>query len=210
MSAFQDLVDAGVAVYFADYCQQIDSIAAMAHGVWTAILGAGIDQEVFLLGYSMGGFVAQSMYMQAPSRVAGLILLCTACLTLEDVVSTLLGGTHTIAIRSFINGTRPHDIPAAGIVSEEMFQRELSAIVAHVISNVCQFVNTVENCPVLSVYGSADKVVSVQSMEKLRQLALRTTFNEYVFPEAGHDLIYTQPGALGALLAQWVLRNSAQ
>jgi pimeloyl-ACP methyl ester carboxylesterase len=207
--AFQDAVDAGVAVYIADYNEQISSVAAMAHGVWTAILAAGIDEQVFLLGYSMGGFVAQSMYLQAPTRVAGLILLSTACLTLADMVTTFLGGKHTHALRSFMRGARPRDVPDAGIVSRETFEKELAAVVAHVISNAGKFMQTVNNCPIASIYGSKDKVICVESMARLRQVASQTPFNEYVFPDAGHDLIYTQPSALAALLAQWLLAHAS-
>jgi pimeloyl-ACP methyl ester carboxylesterase len=206
-AAFAPLRD--VTVFFADYGNAVDSVPAMAHAIWMAVLAAGIDCAVVLLGYSMGGFVAQSMYLQAPSRVAGLVFLSTTCLSLEDVVCSLLGGAHGDTLNTFVaKGRRPRHVPAGGIVSPAIFAREVAAVLAHVTANDCRFMRTVTDCPVLSVYGSADTVVSVASMEKLRALADVTPFEEHVFAGAGHDLIYEQPAAFAALLQAWIDANA--
>ena len=196
-------------VYAADYGEHVDSIPAMAHAAWTAVLSSGIDRQVYLLGYSMGGFVAQSMYLMAPSRVAGIVFLSTTCMALQDVVESLLDGHHGHSLQTFVQGKRPRHVPPGGVVTPAIFAREVAAVCAYVTANNCAFMDTVHDCPVLSIYGGRDTVVSVKSMEKLRQLASVTPFQEYVFPTAGHDLIYHHPAAFAAVLQAWIAAHEA-
>jgi len=57
-------------------CNVNYTIADLARDGLNLMDDLGID-EFSVLGYSMGGFIAQSLYMMAPKRVKAMVLMCT-------------------------------------------------------------------------------------------------------------------------------------
>jgi len=198
--AFDELHEAGVKVYFADYGDHVESVSDMAMAIWTALTAVGVFTPVILLGFSMGGFVAQTMYEQSPNRVKGIVFLSTTCFTLDDAVQTLLQDTsqHVKRGQQPLGAGRP-----PGMVSEEVYKRELSAVTQYITANTCRFFSTV-TVPVLSIYGAKDSVIAVKSMKKLRKLAKTVPFEEYVFVNGSHRLIYESPHKFGNIVTKWV------
>ena len=200
MEAFEPLHNAGVRVLFASYNNEVDSMEAMGRAVWEAVLLANIDREVILLGYSMGGFVAQAMHTLCPSRVAGMIMLSTTCFTLEDAAHALLGHCSK-SLKGLMQLGRTG--PPEAMVPDDIFVRETSAIMAYMTSNQCEFLTECA-CPVLSIYGDKDQIIATKSMAAMHVLAKNTHFSEIVFENCGHGLIYQKPLKFAETVANWM------
>ncbi len=200
MEAFEPLHNAGVRVLFASYNDAVDSMESMGRAVWDAILLAGIDTEVILLGYSMGGFVAQTMHELCPSRVAGMIMLSTTCFTLEDAARALLGHCSR-SLKGLMQLGRSG--PPEAMVSDDVFVRETAAIMAYMTGNQCEFLYNC-SCPVLSIYGDNDRIIAVKSMAAMKTLADSTHFSEVVFKNCGHGLIYEEPEKFASTVLNWM------
>ena len=209
-AVFENTLEDGIRVFVATYdVSSVHSMDAMGNAVWRAIMDAGIDTPVVLLGYSMGGFVAQAMYAQAPTRVAGIVLLASTSVALEDVIDALLaedGNVHVQHALSVKNGLHSSTVPRAGIVHVSIFYRQVAAVFAYVIANDDLFLRTVA-CPVLAVYGSKDTVISVRSIEKLR--SLKIPFREVVLQGADHSLVHKQSKDVSTAVAAWAAHLDA-
>ena len=214
INAFRAIADAGVLVYLADYNSHVESINMMAAYIWEAYNATPVSTvHPILLGYSMGGFVAQSMYAQQLDRVKGMILLSTACMTIDDGIAAAvtysdLGKRALSFVHEKRHSEKPFGLPPRAIVSEDDWFNELAAVIAYVLSNKsCERLTNVQ-CPVLSIYGLKDTIIPVSSMSKLEDIIPAKMFTKAVFPHATHGLIYEQPEEVGSTVLKWIAANS--
>ena len=155
------------------------SIASMAASAWAQISAP----RVMLLGYSMGGFVAQDMVCQKPERVMGVILVSTTAPTLAQVyadqadlrrlldllLTSSSGGNlnprvvYSETFLTSLTATQRRALMAASkrnALPFEEFLQQLSAVVSLITSDLAPLrLRCFANIPVLVLYGEKDVLI---------------------------------------------------
>ena len=202
------------------------SIAAMASSAWAQVRAP----RVVLLGYSMGGFVAQEMVCQQPARVLGVILVSTTAPTLTQVydkpdeLRTLLELLMTPDARA--GGLNPRVLYSAsflkqltaagkrrlygnmkrGALPRAQFLVQLAAVTALMTSNAApRRLACFHGVPVLVLHGGQDVLVPPHAVEALDVLRTDGMYSRMTFPDAGHALLIEQPAHTNALITQFLL-----
>lgn len=185
------------------------TIDAMARDVVAMIGALGFDQ-VDLMGFSLGGFVAQDIALKAPALVRKLILTGTgpaggegiarvgavswpliakAVLTLRDPKTYLFFTTTKTgrqAAKDFVARLTERKLGRDKAASPRAFLRQLAAIQAWG-RQAAQDLGRIR-CPVLVVNGDADIMVPTANS---RYIARRISGAELViYPDAGHGGIF--------------------
>jgi pimeloyl-ACP methyl ester carboxylesterase len=222
-ASFQSIVHCGTIVLFADYMSRVRSITDMATYIWEEL--EHVSGKIILLGYSMGGFVAQIMYSQLPSRVTGIVMLCTAAPTPKDM-KLIIGSMANFMLKNerptreemyktvFSHKTRNNFPPGFydqmniildhGIVDSDTFHCEIAAITQYIFSGMAIEYAKAITCPTLILYGSDDRVIPVKLLRNLHTYIPSATV--VVVPDVGHHMIYEQPIVFSNILADWMTR----
>ncbi|SHL28248.1 Pimeloyl-ACP methyl ester carboxylesterase [Roseovarius marisflavi] len=171
----------------------------------------GIDGDITLLGYSMGGSVATAFAALFPERLRQLVLIAPAGLghdlgPLAERVSQ--GGSlgrwamQAFFARSFREGTEAErDLPISveGIVDLQQGELRYRGFVPAVIASINGMVSedlreehrdiSQSRVPVLAIWGREDTIIPLSSMGDLAQL--NRAARQEVIEGAGHGLTYT-------------------
>lgn len=233
-SMFTPVRELGITVFCMDYGTHVDSIQDMAAYVWSCLDNlVASHSPLVLLGYSMGGFVAQAMYSQRPSSVSGVVFLSTTCPTVEDVLAPFMSKSalattmqlwfsdqdkeqrarraavlakHKAGLLEVPLSEYMHVLDHSRIPKEE-YGKEMAACFAYALSNVSVGIVARMTCPVLVIYGSRDEVIPVKSMRRLRDaLPLAKTYTEIEIPGGGHSVMYQSTKVISDNLTQWLKR----
>jgi pimeloyl-ACP methyl ester carboxylesterase len=223
----------GVLVVALDYTNHA-TIDAMAASVWTQLDAAGIRLPAILLGYSMGGFVAQAAACIEPWRVLGVILVSTAVLTLEDMYAALTAMPPRLlaALTWSKPGSQSYDDAKARLLfsskwlaehqrihlgarmravsaPRSVFLAEVRAVIAHAIANEDgRSAACVRNFPVLVLHGSQD-VLFPAAVTIPRYQRVLPTANIQIFGGSGHALITEQTERFSKEVTQWIYNTFA-
>lgn len=172
-----------------------------------------LKEDVILMGYSMGGAIAIAFAAAQPHRVARLILLASAGMTITEsrfwsvcrrlpVLGDWLAGTF---------GARQiaADV-ASGTPMGKVQQRELRrrGYVASVLSSRRHMLSVSqepairalgkEDVPVLAIWGGQDKVIPLTSLGMLAQWD--RIADQEVVPDADHSLPWRHAEAVATIL----------
>lgn len=171
----------------------------------------GIDDQITLIGYSMGGAIATAFAVSAPERVAQLILLAPAGLTIrlgslarfcakvpvlgDWVFLTGFPLTH----RRYLEAERGMETDVPDMVERQVDELRFRGFVPAVLSSMRNMLVVNQHAaheaiaasgiPVTAIWGGEDTVIPLVAMGKLAE-ANRTARQEVV-EDAGHGLPYT-------------------
>ncbi len=170
-----------------------------------------------LIGFSMGGYVAQRVVLLAPERVRRLALIDTSARADTAEQSSRRRELVALAARSGIEaaakrllphflapGRRDGELAArivrmAGRVGFAAFTRQQQAIMARpdLREDLAAFA-----CPTLVVCGALDALTPLRLSEELAELIPGAELR--VMPRAGHMTPLEEPVALGAAVADFL------
>ncbi len=200
-------------LHFGDLGQD-DSISAMA----TRVLQNAPPRFV-LIGFSMGGYVAQAIMQQAPERVIALALLNTSArqqdpreiagnrTQLELARQVPFKGLTSRALASSLHPDRAHDrvlldrLQAMALRNgKEVFINQLSALRSDGYAEL-------ENirCPTLVVASSNDQLSSIGEAELMA--ARIPAASMVVIEDCGHMTPLEKPEELLQILSGWLSRS---
>ncbi|MEO6918280.1 MAG: alpha/beta hydrolase [Collimonas sp.] len=197
-------------LHFGDLGQD-ESISAMA----TRVLQLAPPRFV-LIGFSMGGYVAQAIMQQAPERVISLALLNTSArqqnpreiagnkVQLELARQVPFKGLTSRALASSLHPDLAHDrtlldrLQAMALRNgKEVFIRQLSALRSDGYAELQEI-----RCPTLIVASSNDQLSSVaESRQMLDQIS---TAEMVVIENCGHMTPMEKPVELLHILSEWI------
>ncbi len=199
------------------------TIAVMARDVVDLMDSLGIEQAD-VLGWSMGGFVAQQLAAAAPHRVGRLVLLATdmggadAELSDPEIWSDLVdySGTPREQAARLLRIIFPPELgdrifaefgdvvaAARALLRPETLDAQMEAILRwHTEDATSRLAGIV--APTLIASGTADVVIPVVNSRVLAP-ALPGSRLE-TFDGCGHAFIAQEPERLAALIAEWVGR----
>ena len=198
-------------MYFGDLGRD-DSLAAMADRVL-----AQAPEECVLLGFSMGGFVAQAIALKAPQRVRGLALLNTSSRpqSAQESAATLaqialaegrpFKGLTSRALASALHPTRAADsvllqrLQAMALDNgKEVFLRQLATLRDGSYADLQEV-----TCPVLIVASDADRLRSVEESAEMARRIPAARFE--IVADCGHMTPLEKPQELFRIINDWIV-----
>lgn len=192
-------------------------IARLASDAARVIETLGIERAS-VMGWSMGGFVAQALALKCPDRISKLVLLSTdpggneADLASPDVWSKLIGtsGTPNEQARRLLFLLFPADVAesfyrqfgdivaaARAQLSLELLHRQAAAMDAWHRNGVAGRLREI-HVPVLIATGTEDIVIPASNALKLVKAIPGAWLAQ--FPHSGHAFIAQYPRALANLI----------
>ena len=198
---------------FGDIGQDI-GIQAMAD----AVLRQAPERFV-LLGFSMGGFVAQAVALKAPERVQALALLNTSSrpqtereslgtrAQIELAQRTPFKGLTSRALASSLHPALSTDrvlldrLQAMALANgKEVFLRQLQTLRDSNAEDLQQL-----RCPVLIVASDQDKLRSVEESEEMAQQIAQARLE--IVRDCGHMTPMEKPRELFTLISDWIAQS---
>ncbi len=205
---FDGVRSMGVTVVCMSYGTDVTTVVEMAKSSWDKLRDIGValhPGSVVLLGYSMGGFVAQEMTTLHRDWVSGVVFLATACAqrsnilvspkVLQDAVSRRIRRSHKYA-------------PKKAVVGRGTFIREMLAVFGFVlVSNSCSKLKKI-NVPVLILHGEQDDVLPVNNATRLQSNLHNAVVTFVAVPDTTHALPFEQTAYVSDILALWLVKAS--
>ena len=175
--------------------------------------------ELLLVGFSMGGWVAQAVASKLRSNVKGMILISSwteAPSQYLQIIKSLhekiksgntLDSLRPLVVESFIDkqtkdAMADRWLSMANRIGPEMFLRQTKAILEN--PNVGQCIPDIE-CPTLAIAGAADTLLIPNDQFKF--LLDPAIFKTLVLESCGHNLIWERPLMLSNFVKQWLHLN---
>lgn len=196
---------------------QDDSIAAMAARVLEHV-----PQRFILIGFSMGGYVAQAIMQQAPQRVIALALLNTSARQqnareiagnrsqLELARQVPFKGLTSRALASSVHPDRANDhalldrLQAMALRNgKETFIRQLSALRSDGYHDLQKI-----QCPTLIVASRNDQLSSVAEAQQMTSLIPNASM--VLIEDCGHMTPMEKPVQLLQILSDWLAAADRQ
>ncbi|AMP07596.1 alpha/beta fold hydrolase [Collimonas pratensis] len=197
-------------LHFGDLGQD-DSISTMAARVLQQA-----PPRFILIGFSMGGYVAQAIMQQAPERVIALALLNTSArqqnpreiagnkVQLELAKQVPFKGLTSRALASSLHPDLAHDrvllerLQAMALRNgKDVFIRQLSALRSDGYAELHKI-----QCPTLIVASNNDQLSSIaESQQMLEQIA---TAHMVLIENCGHMTPLEKPQQLLQILSDWI------
>lgn len=184
------------------------TITEYAHDI-LALLDALEISQAYIGGHSMGGAIAQQLALDAPDRVAGLLLVSTAAKM--SVHPDILNGLHrdldqvVTLLMTWIWG---------GALDEKTYSQgfaQLKASGADVLFGDFTACNQFDlrarlgeiRSPALVIGGGADRMIPVKYTQALAEALPHAQMQ--VIPDGGHMVMLQAPDAVNAKVEQWLL-----
>ena len=209
------LTAAGHAVHVSDAHARASTLSAMAHA-----LLADHEGPLVLVGTSMGGILALEVLRQAPHRVAALALLGSSArpdtpqmirLRSAAVLEFEQGRVDEILRANVPFAFHPSRQGDTALVSDyfEMVRRAGAAQLVRQNRAIMARPDSRPllrrlRCPVLVVCGDADALTPPECSQEIAAAVPQAEL--HVLPACGHLLTWEQPGAVNALLRDWLAR----
>ena len=175
--------------------------------------------ELLLVGFSMGGWVAQAVASKLRSNVKGMILISSWTEAPSQYLQIIKSLHEKIKSGDTLDSLRPlvaegftskqtkdamadRWVSMANRIGPEMFLRQTKAILE--TPNVGQCIPDIE-CPTLAIAGAADTLLIPDDQFKL--LLDPAIFKTLVLESCGHNLIWERPLMLSNFVKQWLHLN---
>ena len=175
--------------------------------------------ELLLVGFSMGGWVAQAVASKLRSNVKGMILISSWTEAPSQYLQTIkslhekiksgetLDSFRPLVVEGFIDiqtkdAMADRWVSMANRIGPEMFLRQTKAILED--PNVGQCIPNIE-CPTLAIAGAADTLLTPD--EQFKSLLDPAIFQTVILESCGHNLIWERPLMVSSLVEQWLHLN---
>ena len=175
--------------------------------------------ELLLVGFSMGGWVAQAVASKLRSNVKGMILISSWTEAPSQYLQTIkslhekiksgetLDSFRPLVVEGFIDiqtkdAMADRWVSMAKRIGPEMFLRQTKAILED--PNVGQCIPNIE-CPTLAIAGAADTLLTPD--EQFKSLLDPAIFQTVILESCGHNLIWEQPLMVSSFVEQWLHLN---
>jgi pimeloyl-ACP methyl ester carboxylesterase len=167
-----------------------------------------------LVGFSMGGYIAQEFTLRYPQRVEALVLIGSSCegyppgereiilRAMPQIEKGLFRGLTEKRLRQFLHpkayedtGVRELIHSMAGSDAGEVYLRQLKATLDR--RNLSQEIGKIQ-CPISVIAGKDDQIVPVESILRMERYAPRAEIN--ILSECGHFVPLEKPDKVNELL----------
>ena len=177
------------------------------------------NSKLLLVGFSMGGWVAQAVASKLRSNVKGMILISSWTEAPSQYLQTIkslhekiksgetLDSFRPLVVEGFIDmqtkdAMADRWVSMANRIGPEMFLRQTKAILEN--PNVGQCIPNIE-CPTLAIAGAADTLLTPD--EQFKSLLDPAIFQTVILESCGHNLIWERPLMVSSYVEQWLHLN---
>ena len=177
------------------------------------------NSKLLLVGFSMGGWVAQAVASKLRSNVKGMILISSWTEAPSQYLQTIkslhekiksgetLDSFRPLVIEGFIDmqtkdAMADRWVSMANRIGPEMFLRQTKAILKS--PNVGQCIPNIE-CPTLAIAGAEDTLLTPD--EQFKSLLDPAIFQTVILESCGHNLIWERPLMVSSFVKQWLHLN---
>ncbi len=175
--------------------------------------------ELLLVGFSMGGWVAQEVASRLRSSVKGMILISSwteAPSQYLEIIQSLhkkiksgktLDSLRPIVVEGFINKQTRDDmadrwVSMANRIGPDIFLRQTKAILE--TPNVSKCIFNIQ-CPSLAIAGALDALLT--PVDQFKHLQNQDIFKTVTIKSCGHNLIWEQPQKVSSVIKKWLHLN---
>ena len=177
------------------------------------------DSELLLIGFSMGGWVAQEVASRLGSQLKGLVLISSwteAPSQYLEIVQSLyeeirsgkkLDSLKPLVAEGFVNAETRNAmvnrwVSMANRVGPETFLRQTKAILEN--PSVSKNISNIQ-CPMLAIAGAEDTLI--KPTEQFKHLQDKTKCETKILASCGHNLIWERPITVFETVKQWIHLN---
>ena len=210
---FSRLGQCGVRVLAVTYSNtSLEDMNALGETTWNALDEFGFAQPLVLLGYSMGGFVMETMVHQRPDSVAGLVFVSTSIPNLNTFATHIHenAAPSTTQFLKYITpkagGAKASDESTTKL-SPENFRRETVAIIAYTISNQAPLYIKDVRCPVLVVYGTKDTIIPYPATMELKNALAYVPITMHAVDDASHFVFLEKSDEVENAISAWLKKT---
>ena len=177
------------------------------------------NSKLLLVGFSMGGWVAQAVASKLRSKIKGMVLISSWTEAPSQYLQTIkslhekiksgetLDSFRPLVIEGFIDmqtkdAMADRWVSMANRIGPEMFLRQTKAILEN--PNVGQCIPNIE-CPTLAIAGAEDTLLTPD--EQFKSLLDPAIFQTVILESCGHNLIWERPLMVSSFVKQWLHLN---
>jgi pimeloyl-ACP methyl ester carboxylesterase len=176
--------------------------------------------KFILVGFSMGGYIAQEFVLKFPERILGFALVAVSAdefsgedksrqlKLIENTKHTGFKGLSEIALRKFIHPSRYGDEVLTELIMDMAKASGVEAFISQhkVTMNRRSRLEDLGwiNCSVLLMAGRNDQAVSLASIEEIATNISGAELN--IIDNCGHMIPLEQPDKLNNILRTWIIK----
>jgi len=167
----------------------------------TALLShLGWNQDLYLVGHSLGGMIALVYGLENPSHVKKMVVADSFCFISQEAITDVLGRVNSSKLEKFaigisVRGLLPYNQEVAEfvakLVTDHMTKKDcLQATAASAGFNICEYLKNLQ-IPVLILVGKKDITTPVWASEMIHEWLPQSEL--IIMPDAGHLTILDHP-----------------
>lgn len=177
------------------------------------------DKPIILLGFSMGGYVAQEYILRYPQKIAAIVLVSTFAEEYDEQgmerqyrmlnFANKFYGLSESAVRKCIHSTSLEDVELLNLIKDmavcigkEGFIREQQATM-HRQTRLEELKSI--KCPALIISGDEDNIVPIKETQSIADYMPNAEYHK--IEKCGHMVPIEQSKLLSAAIGAWLIRK---
>ena len=167
----------------------------------------GWNQDLYLVGHSLGGMIALVYGLENPSHVKKMIVADSFCFISQEAITDVLGRVNSSKLEKFaigisVRGLIPYNQEVAEfvakLVTDHMKKKDcLQATAASAGFNICENLKNLQ-IPALVLVGKKDITTPVWASEMIHEWLPQSEL--IIMPDAGHLTILDHPNEFNDLV----------
>lgn len=181
-----------------------------------------ISEDIVLIGFSMGAWIALSLFYHLENYCKGLVLISSAPGYLKQTTKDhLLNYIHLISsghFEAYINSDYDQDISAVNKDNQNikinllnMMRRQGAGVAIRQLNailecnNYFSYLNQIR-CPTLLIRGADDKSINIARQEHMLREIPQAELS--IIPKAAHYIPLENPKSITSVIDEWLLKHN--
>jgi pimeloyl-ACP methyl ester carboxylesterase len=209
MDALSDIINP----IFVDLRSQ-QSLEEMLRSVFNCCEG-----KFVLIGFSMGGYVAQEFVLKYPERIIGAAFIAVSGSSysleekeyqgqiIDNIKQTGFKSLSSVAVQKFIHPSRYQNKELIDLIKDMSRESGSKTIIAQYLATINR-VSRIEalskvNCPIIIIASPNDQEISIESIKEMSDGIPESEL--HIIENCGHMIPLEEPEELNEILKGWLL-----
>ena len=179
------------------------------------------EGKFILVGFSMGGYIAQEFALKFPEKILGFALVAVSAdgysmeekerqvKLVENAKQKGFNGLSDLALRKFIHPKRYQDEILIELIKDMAKESGVKAFISQHVATMNRRSRLEDlaklNCPTIIVASRDDQAVPLELIEKMSNNMPGSEL--HIIDNSGHMLPLEQPGELNNILKVWIQKT---